>query len=497
MVDNYVAPSISGYNSNPPPDDDSQTSANAVSWAKHKNKLADPIKNLVDTINSRVNTAIDKMPINATTSHSANHTLTTDDYGKLLVTSNAITITLLSGSNAGSNFIFYFFNADSSNNLTLGRNGANINGSGADLVIPPGGCGLAACDGTDWRVFDLLRSSSSVTFISTDAGASAGPIITLYRNSASPAASDAIGEVKFDGEDSAGNQQNYALIQGGIVDATSGSEDGNIVFQTAVAGTVASRLVIGAGIYTGGGSDQGANTIQGSSGVYDGANRVFSASNTVPEGGLSAAAVNTTALKTATGSASGSATAAVVMNEYNFFPNIHSTTANASNHYEVWAQNSVSTGEVGRFHLQEVGTDDFTVRWRYITASRPGEIVIARSKTTGEVRIVWKSQIDDPSSPPLTPKDPDLEVIEITDFPDRLLEDDVTATDIMQEIKDGTIRLDVSDEHCENEIIPCGVKVNSKKPGNRQLRKNDHPLIAEAIKRGRVICAGVRLGKFS
>lgn len=50
----YTSVSISGYNSSPPPDDGSQTSANKVEWAKHKTKIGDPIKTLAEGINTNV-----------------------------------------------------------------------------------------------------------------------------------------------------------------------------------------------------------------------------------------------------------------------------------------------------------------------------------------------------------------------------------------------------------------------------------------------------------
>ena len=52
-VNPYSSVSISGYNSAPPPDDGSQTSANRVEWAKHKTKLNDPIKTLSEGINTQ------------------------------------------------------------------------------------------------------------------------------------------------------------------------------------------------------------------------------------------------------------------------------------------------------------------------------------------------------------------------------------------------------------------------------------------------------------
>lgn len=56
----FTSASISGYNSSPPDDDGSQTSANRVSWSKHKTKLADPIKTLAEADISNTSAAFAK-----------------------------------------------------------------------------------------------------------------------------------------------------------------------------------------------------------------------------------------------------------------------------------------------------------------------------------------------------------------------------------------------------------------------------------------------------
>lgn len=56
----YTSVSISGYNSNPPADDASQVASNQLTWAKHKDKLGDPLKNLSESINTNVVAAFSK-----------------------------------------------------------------------------------------------------------------------------------------------------------------------------------------------------------------------------------------------------------------------------------------------------------------------------------------------------------------------------------------------------------------------------------------------------
>tara|TARA_B110000503_G_scaffold139731_1_gene228824 strand:+ start:1848 stop:2939 length:1092 start_codon:yes stop_codon:yes gene_type:complete len=86
---------------------------------------------------------------------------------------------------------------------------------------------------------------ANVTMTSTDAGAAAAPLLDLYRDSASPAASDTLGEIEFNGEDSAGNKQQYAVIHASILSPTSTAEQGQIHFETATAGASTEKMIIG------------------------------------------------------------------------------------------------------------------------------------------------------------------------------------------------------------------------------------------------------------
>ena len=94
---------------------------------------------------------------------------------------------------------------------------------------------------TAGRSFDAL----GMALTSTDAGAAAAPLLDLYRNSASPAASDTIGEIEFNGQDSAGNKQQYAVIHASILSPTSTAETGQIHFETATGGASTEKMIIG------------------------------------------------------------------------------------------------------------------------------------------------------------------------------------------------------------------------------------------------------------
>jgi len=87
-------------------------------------------------------------------------------------------------------------------------------------------------------------SAGAVRVRSADASAAYGPSLNLWRESASPAASDVLGVVRFTGEDSGSNVTEYARIQATLVDPTDTSEDGSLKIQTMRAGTLTDAVTI-------------------------------------------------------------------------------------------------------------------------------------------------------------------------------------------------------------------------------------------------------------
>lgn len=115
---------------------------------------------------------------------------------------------------------------------------------------------------------------SSVTATSMDAGAGAGPDISAFRNSASPADNDLLGRYLFEGRDDASNQQTYASIEAKALDVSSGTEDAEGYLKSVVAGTLAARLTWGQGVQIGSptGGDKGTGTLNVDTAIYrDGA----------------------------------------------------------------------------------------------------------------------------------------------------------------------------------------------------------------------------------
>lgn len=92
---------------------------------------------------------------------------------------------------------------------------------------------------------------------STNAGAAAGPLVEMYRNSASPANSDVIGGMRLTAKNASGTKTTMAQVHGVITDTTNASEDVKVVVQTVVAGALADRVHIGGGIWGDGATDPG------------------------------------------------------------------------------------------------------------------------------------------------------------------------------------------------------------------------------------------------
>lgn len=89
-------------------------------------------------------------------------------------------------------------------------------------------------------------NTAQLTLISTDANAAVGPILTMWRDSASPANGDLIGEIRFLGEDSNSSTTVFSTISAVADQVSNGAEDGSIRFKSLINNVLAERLVVNA-----------------------------------------------------------------------------------------------------------------------------------------------------------------------------------------------------------------------------------------------------------
>lgn len=147
----YTEVSISGYNNNPPPDNGTQTSDNEVTWAKHKTKLADPIKTLAEGIDDNVASAFAKVFGASETALSTQTTLTASHHGRVLSVTNTTTLDLTAAATLGDGWHCVVINADS-NTKTIDPNGAEtINGSATFTLSNQYDWCIIFCNGTTFK----------------------------------------------------------------------------------------------------------------------------------------------------------------------------------------------------------------------------------------------------------------------------------------------------------------------------------------------------------
>jgi hypothetical protein len=126
-------------------------------------------------------------------------------------------------------------------------NGLTYNPNTGKLYAGIGSFGNVTASGTldvdGATTLDGLTNDGDATFNgdvyinSTSGDSSAGPILDFYRNSASAADADYLGQIKFQGENDAGQKIVYSKITGKILDASDGTEDGILEFAFKKAGS--------------------------------------------------------------------------------------------------------------------------------------------------------------------------------------------------------------------------------------------------------------------
>lgn len=149
MSNPYTQPSLTGYNASPPTDDSAATTDNQVSWAKHKTKLADPIKTFSEAVDSAAHTAFGLTFGAATRPLTADYTVTTTDRGRFITATNLITITLLDAATAGVGFPILIQNIGTEVVTVDGNAAETINGN-LTLSLGPQMSVVLTCDGNNW-----------------------------------------------------------------------------------------------------------------------------------------------------------------------------------------------------------------------------------------------------------------------------------------------------------------------------------------------------------
>ena len=87
-----------------------------------------------------------------------------------------------------------------------------------------------------------VDTTDQVIVENSNTGADTAPDLVLFRNSASPAVDDNLGNIEFRGKDDGNNTHAYAQITSSIIDPTNTSEDGILDLMSSNNGSIASRI---------------------------------------------------------------------------------------------------------------------------------------------------------------------------------------------------------------------------------------------------------------
>lgn len=170
-----------------------------------------------------------------------NYTILVTDLGKRLIadaTGGAFNLTLPTLGTSDDGWSIWILKSDSTTNAITAV--GTVNGVVNPTISKQYQAQLVLWSGTAWYSVGALADPA--VFVSKDAGAALGPTLDLFRDSASPAASDFGGAIDFNGRDSAANKQLYAEIVAQITDPTSTSEDAIIILRAVIAGVLTDML---------------------------------------------------------------------------------------------------------------------------------------------------------------------------------------------------------------------------------------------------------------
>lgn len=115
-----------------------------------------------------------------------------------------------------------------------------------------------------------LQLGGTASIGSTDAGSGEGPLLSLERNSPSPAASDMLGALVMLARSSTGVQRTAAKIVAQLLDPVNGAENTALILRTMVAGALATRVTIAQGLTVGSASDSGPGLVNAQNGYHRG-----------------------------------------------------------------------------------------------------------------------------------------------------------------------------------------------------------------------------------
>ena len=134
-------------------------------------------------------------------------------------------------------------NADLGGNVTIGTQADDTATFTGAVVVGDGTQPISAGQLTVVQT-DNDETGHTLLLMDNEDDATRGPVMTMYRNTASPAAGDRLGSIRFNGEDGAGFARDYAKIEGKSVAVGAGSHTGQLIFSTTIGANITDVISI-------------------------------------------------------------------------------------------------------------------------------------------------------------------------------------------------------------------------------------------------------------
>jgi len=179
----FTPPTISNYNTSPPPDDGSATTANKVLWSTIKSKLADPIKNYADALVSAVTLGFDGLFLNTLYTKGTSFIVASSEDGAFYNCTSAVTATLPPAASAGSGFHIMIYN-NSTGSVTVDADSTEtINGSLTYTILNQYDSVILVCTGYAW--FAVKSERIDINNILPSQTGNAGKVLTTNGSTSS------------------------------------------------------------------------------------------------------------------------------------------------------------------------------------------------------------------------------------------------------------------------------------------------------------------------
>lgn len=167
MGDPYTDVTVLNYNDDAPSDDGAENASNQIKWATVKDEVGDPLKTAIESLNTNVGAAVDKLIGGAgVNSQSAGYTIVAGDQGKLVRITSAGTVTTADATVVTSPFVCMVSNA-SSGTLTIDGSGAQTIDGQSTITLPPGAGVTLFTDGSNWFTAGRGNIQDASSFVVT------------------------------------------------------------------------------------------------------------------------------------------------------------------------------------------------------------------------------------------------------------------------------------------------------------------------------------------